>query len=49
MNMAELVIIMGHFALEYAQPVLPGKITSRRSHNLPILLNLISLLQCEPS
>ena len=25
MKMAELVIIMGHFALEYSQPVLPGK------------------------
>ena len=24
-NMAEMVIIMGHFALEYPQPILPGK------------------------
>ena len=26
-NMAEMVIIMGHFALEYPQPILPGKLT----------------------
>ena len=24
-NMAEMTIIMGHFALEYPQPILPGK------------------------
>lgn len=24
-NMAEITIIMGHFALEYSQPILPGK------------------------
>ena len=24
-NMAEMVLIMGHFALEYPQPILPGK------------------------
>lgn len=24
-NMAEMVIITGHFALEYPQPILPGK------------------------
>ena len=27
MNSAELLIVMGHFALEYAQPLLPGKAT----------------------
>lgn len=24
-NMAEMTIIMGHFAVEYPQPILPGK------------------------
>ena len=36
-NMAEITIIMGHFALEYSQPILPGKritdyMTNRSEH-----------------
>ena len=30
-NMAEMVIIMGNFALEYPQPILPGKIYFSKS------------------
>ena len=56
-NMAEMAIIMGHFALEYPQPILPGKsqrITdcmTNREANTPEPLTLFNLkvLPSKPS